>query len=83
MSFIHYKLITNQNYEKVTFDGVSLSVSDLKKLVLDKKFRKQGGSGSQGSSSTGGPSNRKLFDVDLEVTNVDTNEGLFMDFYTP
>jgi hypothetical protein len=75
MSFIHYKLITNQNYEKVTFDGVSLSVSDLKKIVLEKKFRK-----TAGPATATHPNNKKGFDVDLEVTNVDTNEGKFVNF---
>jgi hypothetical protein len=76
MSFIHYKLITNKNFEKVTFDGVSLSVFELKKIVFEKKFRKpypvalaHNGGGALGS--------KKPQDVDLEVTNVDTNEGKF------
>ena len=76
MSFIHYKLITNQNYEKVTFDGVSLSVGELKKIIIEKKFRKNGTSSS--SPSLAGNtfvSNRKSNDIDLEVTNVDSSEG--------
>lgn len=72
MSFIHYKLITNQNYEKIAFDGVSLSVAEIKKMVMEKKFRKHAPSAA--SSNTGNSSSRKS-DVDLEVTNVDTNEG--------
>ncbi|RNA26876.1 Retinoblastoma binding 6, partial [Brachionus plicatilis] len=71
MSFIHYKLITNQNYEKIAFDGVSLSVGEIKKMVMEKKFRKHAPSAA--SSNTGNSSSRKS-DVDLEVTNVDTNE---------
>lgn len=73
MSFIHYKLITNQNYEKIDFDGVSLSVGEIKKMVMEKKFRKHAPSAA--SSNTGNSSSRKS-DVDLEVTNVDTNEGI-------
>ncbi|CAF0738685.1 unnamed protein product [Brachionus calyciflorus] len=65
MSFIHYKLITNQNYEKIAFDGVSLSVGEIKKLVMEKKFRKH---------ITATSSNSRKSDVDLEVTNADTNE---------
>lgn len=96
MSYIHYKLITNQNYEKITFDGVSLNVIELKKLILEKKFRKSSGAASSsssgsgsggggGSSSSAGPvlSNaqlRRMFDVDLEITNVDTNEGKKLTF---
>lgn len=73
MSFIHYKLITNQNYEKIAFDGVSLSVGELKKLILEKKFRKYTSSSSSSSSSA--PTISRKSDIDLEVTNVDTNEG--------
>lgn len=60
MSCIHYKLVTNLNYEKLTFDGVNLSVSELKRLIIEKKFKR---------------SNNKHLDVDLEVTNSDTNES--------
>jgi hypothetical protein len=65
-------LITNKNYEKVTFDGVSLSVYELKKLVLEKKFRKhveRPGSTTQPAQST-----KKSSEVDLEVRCVDTLE---------
>ena len=82
MSFIHYKLITNKNFEKVTFDGVSLSVLELKKLVLEKKFRKHSGppggssaSGSGISTTNGTQSTKKAFDVDLEIRCVDTGES--------
>ncbi len=81
MSFIHYKLITNQSYEKVTFDGVSLSVGELKKIIIEKKFRKGGGSSSAASSLSNGAMmqpHRKMNDVDLEVTNVDSNEGYYL-----
>lgn len=74
MSFIHYKLITNKNFEKITFDGVSLSVFDLKKIILEKKFRKQvaAPTGKNGVNTT--MPNKKNSDVDLEITNADTNE---------
>jgi hypothetical protein len=77
MSFIHYKLITNQTYEKVTFDGVSLSVGELKKIVIEKKFRKLTSTTTQSNSNTSNVilPNKKLFDIDLEVTNVDSQEG--------
>ena len=72
MSFIHYKLITNKNYEKVTFDGVSLSVGELKKLILEKKFRKHTG---PPGSATGTAQAKKSSDVDLEVRCVDTDQS--------
>jgi hypothetical protein len=85
MSFIHYKLITNQqSYEKITFDGVSLSVGELKKIIIDKKFK--GGKGGGGNSNAASASHqngamtqphRKSNDVDLEVTNVDSYEGFY------
>jgi hypothetical protein len=76
MSFIHYKLITNKTFEKITFDGVSLSVFDLKKIILEKKFRKQIAAPTpNGIMSTGSMPNKKNSDVDLEITNADTNEG--------
>ena len=37
MSYIHFKTIYNRNYDKITFDGVSLSLIQLKKLILDKQ----------------------------------------------
>ena len=82
MSFIHYKLITNKNYEKVTFDGVSLSVAELKKLVLEKKFRKHAGptsaaSSSNGAGAVGTQPNKKANDVDLEIRCVDTDQSTF------
>lgn len=62
MSCIHYKLITNLNYEKLTFDGVNISVYELKKQILEKKFKRNS-------------SNTKNFEIDLEVTNADTKES--------
>jgi protein MPE1 len=59
MSYIHFKSVYNINYDKVTFDGVSLTLPELKKLIIEKsKFNKQ-------------------VDFDLEITNADTNEGMF------
>ncbi len=60
MSCIHYKLITNLNYEKLIFDGVYISVADLKKEIVEKKFKRL---------------HFKSMDIDLEITNADTNEG--------
>ena len=76
MSFIHYKLVTNKNFEKVTFDGVSLSVAELKKLVLEKKFRKHTGPASAGPGTNSQP-NKKSPDVDLEIKCVDTNQSIY------
>jgi E3 ubiquitin-protein ligase RBBP6 len=67
MSCIHYKLITNLNYEKLTFDGVNLSVYELKKQILEKKFKRNS-------------SSNKHFEIDLEVTNADTQESKFSCF---
>ena len=42
MSYIHFKSVYNINYDKVTFDGVSLTLPELKKLIIEKsKFNKQ------------------------------------------
>jgi len=42
MSYIHFKSVYNINYDKVTFDGVSLTLAELKKLIIEKnKFNKQ------------------------------------------
>ena len=81
MSFIHYKLITNKDFEKVTFDGVSLSVFELKRIILEKKFRKNVTVPNPGRGNNSMPVNvtsKKLSDIDLEITNVDTNEGSFL-----
>lgn len=59
MSYIHFKSVYNNNYDKVTFDGSSLTLGQLKKLIVEKsKFSRQ-------------------VDFDLEITNADTNQGLF------
>ncbi len=36
MSFIHFKSAYSINYDKITFDGVSLPVGELKKLIAEK-----------------------------------------------
>lgn len=36
MSHIHFKTVYNINYDKVTFDGTSVSLAQLKKLIADK-----------------------------------------------
>ena len=42
MSFIFYKLITSSDYKKLEFDGVKLSILDLKKLIFEKaKLKKR------------------------------------------
>ena len=41
MSYIHYKSVCNQNFEKIAFDGVNLTLSQLKKLIFEKaKYNK-------------------------------------------
>lgn len=59
MSYIHFKSAFDSNFDKVEFDGVSLPLAQLKRLICEKaKFV-----------------NNKQVDFDLEITNVDTNEG--------
>ena len=42
MSYIHFKSVYNKNYDKIAFDGVSLTLTQLKKLIIEKsKFVKQ------------------------------------------
>lgn len=60
MSYIHFKSAFNVNYDKVTFDGVSLTLGELKKLISEKsKLAKQ-------------------IEYDLEITNADTGQGIFV-----
>jgi E3 ubiquitin-protein ligase RBBP6 len=41
MSYIHFKSLAKINYDKITFDGVSLTLAQLKKNVVEKsKFIK-------------------------------------------
>lgn len=42
MSYIHYKSAYSLNFDKITFDGVSIQLAQLKKLIAEKcKFVKQ------------------------------------------
>lgn len=42
MSYIHFKSVVNTNFDKITFDGVSLPLAQLKKLISEKnKYTKQ------------------------------------------
>jgi hypothetical protein len=42
MSYIHFKSVVNTNFDKITFDGVSLPLAQLKKLIAEKnKYTKQ------------------------------------------
>lgn len=59
MSYIHFKTVYNNNYDKITFDGVSLTLSQLKKSIFEKNIFKLS----------------KQIDFDLEITNADTNES--------
>ena len=36
MSFIHFKFVSNKNFDKIVFDGVTLTLSQLKKLIFEK-----------------------------------------------
>ncbi|CAF0899337.1 unnamed protein product [Brachionus calyciflorus] len=57
MSHIHFKTVYNLNYDKITFDGSSLTLTQLKKLISEKtKFVKT-----------------KKVDFDLEISNADNN----------
>lgn len=59
MSYIHFKTAYNLNYDKIAFDGSSISVGQLKKLITEKaKFVKH-----------------KKVDFDLELTNADTKKS--------
>jgi hypothetical protein len=67
MSYIHFKTVYNNNYDKLTFDGVNLTLSQVKKMIFEKSTFKV----------------NKQIDFDLEITNADTNEGrsLVKNFY--
>lgn len=66
MSYIHFKTVYNLNYDKITFDGSSLSVGELKKLIIEKaKLVKY-----------------KKVDFELELTNADDKKGFFFLFFT-
>jgi len=34
---IHYKFKSNLNYDKITFDGVHISVADLRRSIIQQK----------------------------------------------
>ena len=36
MSYIHFKTVYNLNYDKVAFDGTSISLQELKKIIAEK-----------------------------------------------
>lgn len=59
MSYIHFKTVYNNNFDKLTFDGVNLPLSQVKKMIFEKSSFKV----------------NKQIDFDLEITNADTNEG--------
>jgi hypothetical protein len=41
MSYIHFKSVCNTNFDKITFDGVNLTLNQLKKLIFEKaKYNK-------------------------------------------
>lgn len=42
MSCIHYKFKSSLDYDSVTFDGLHLSLADLKKAISQKKRLKPG-----------------------------------------
>ncbi|ESO87146.1 hypothetical protein LOTGIDRAFT_106958 [Lottia gigantea] len=42
MSCIHYKFKTTLDYRSVSFDGVALSLADLKKAIFQQKRMKPG-----------------------------------------
>lgn len=41
MSAIHYKFSSSNDYKNVTFDGISISVQDCKKAIMEKEKLKQ------------------------------------------
>lgn len=42
MSYIHFKSAFGREFDKITFDGVSLSVGEIKKMIAEKcKLSKQ------------------------------------------
>ena len=42
MSYIHFKSVVNTNFDKIAFDGVSLPLAQLKKLIAERnKYTRQ------------------------------------------
>ena len=65
MSVVHYKFRSSLEYDSVTFDGLSISLGDLKEAISSQK--------KLGKNST------DL--VNLQVTNAQTKEGKSLSFY--
>lgn len=57
---VHYKFKSSLDFDTISFDGLHISVADLKKEIINKK--KLG----------------KTQDFDLQITNAQTKEGLFI-----
>ena len=36
MSYIHFKVISSKDFQKITFDGVNLSLKSLKTLIINQ-----------------------------------------------
>ena len=59
MSCIHYKFKSSKDYDTLTFDGLHISLADLKKAIMQhKKLVKTG-----------------AIDFDLQIVNAQTREG--------
>lgn len=42
MSCVHYKFKSSLDYQSVTFDGIHISLGDLKKAIINQKRMKNG-----------------------------------------
>ena len=42
MSLVHYKFKSSKDYQHVTFDGLYISVGDLKKEIINQKHLRLG-----------------------------------------
>lgn len=40
MSCVHFKFKSTLDYDTITFDGVHISLADLRKSIIDKKLNK-------------------------------------------
>ena len=56
---VHYKFKSALDFDTVTFDGLNISVGDLKKAIIHQKRL------------------GKVTDFDLQITNAQTQEGLY------
>jgi hypothetical protein len=63
MSIIRYKYKADRDFESVQFEGMSCSLGELKRLIVDRSSR----------SGTHHPRD----DYDLTISNATTHEGLF------